>query len=66
MYISPVLKIIAGWFFGSLIVGGGFLYFFKPLAGLTFLTLIVIGIAMFVIPIVHIAMMKSQALLLQF
>jgi len=60
MHISPTLKIFAGWFFGGLIVGGGFLYFIKPLAGLTFLTLIVMGIAMFVVPIIHIVIMKSR------
>jgi formate-dependent nitrite reductase membrane component NrfD len=60
MYISPILKIFASWFFGGLIVGGGFLYIFKPLAGLTVLTLIVMGVTMLIIPIVHIVMVKSQ------
>jgi len=60
MYVSPILKVFASWFFGGLIAGGGFLYIFKPLAGLTILTLIVMGITMLIIPIVHIVMVKSQ------
>jgi hypothetical protein len=60
MTISPILKIFASWFFGGLIVGGGFLYIFKPLAGLTVLTLLAMGVTMLFIPIVHIIMVKSQ------
>jgi hypothetical protein len=60
MSISPILKVIAGWLFGGLIAGGGFLYITNPLAGLALLTLIMMGVTMFVTPIVHIVIIKSQ------
>jgi len=60
MSISPVIAIISGWFFSGLILGGAFLFLFNPLAGLAFLTLVTMGIIMFVMPVVHIVIMKSQ------
>lgn len=58
MSISPILKVIAGWFFAGLILGARFLYIFNPLVG--FLTLVMMGIIMFFAPIVHIIVMNVQ------
>jgi hypothetical protein len=61
MSISPILKVVAGWFFGGLIAGGVFIYITRPMAGLTLLTLMMMSVTMFVTPIVHIVVTKYQA-----
>lgn len=57
---KSILIVIIGWVSAGLILGGGFLYIFNPLAGLAFLTLVMIGITVFIMPIAHIVIMQNQ------
>ena len=54
------MVIIVSWVSASLILGGGFIYVFTPRAGFEALTLIIMGIAIFIMPIAHVYIMRKQ------
>jgi FtsH-binding integral membrane protein len=60
MTLSSILKIVVSWVIVGLLFGAGLLYLFKPLAGLTFLIIVMSGLMILVAPAVHVGLLWFQ------
>ena len=60
MRIASVAKIFISWVVAGVLVAGGFLLLFRPLAGLTLLIFVMGAIIISVAPIAHITLLWRQ------